>query len=104
MNYCMGMHSEIKMGNDKSNTKILTKQSYNGRLPNEIIHKGKTGWTVPVGHWLTSNMSEKLKKFYNESMKEQSKLDVIKASQKAGKALIPAWMVKDWIKKYQMYF
>ena len=37
-------------------------------------------------------------------MKEQSKLDVIKASQKAGKALIPAWMVKDWIKKYQMYF
>ena len=68
------------------------------------VPKGKTGWTVPVGHWLTSNMSEKLKKFYNESMKEQSKLDVIKASQKAGKALIPAWMVKDWIKKYQMYF
>ena len=31
-------------------------------------------------------------------------LDTLKASQKAGKALIPAWIVNDWIKKYQMYF
>jgi asparagine synthetase B (glutamine-hydrolysing) len=100
----MGMHTEIKMGNNKSNTKILTKQAYQGILPHEIINKDKTGWTVPVGHWLTSNMSENLKTFYNKSMKEKSGLDMIKASQKAGKALVPAWIVNDWIKKYEMYF
>ncbi len=104
MKYCMGMHSEIKMGIDKDKTKILTKQAYLGRLPNEIINKGKTGWTVPVGHWLTANMNDKLKQFYNDAMKDKGKLDVIKASQKAGKALVPAWIVSDWIKKYQMHF
>jgi asparagine synthase (glutamine-hydrolysing) len=104
MKYAMGMHTEIKMGNNKSNTKILTKQAYQGILPHEIINKDKTGWTVPVGHWLTSNMSENLKTFYNKSMKEKSGLDMIKASQKAGKALVPAWIVNDWIKKYEMYF
>ena len=96
--------TEIKMGKDKSNTKILTKQSYKGLLPDQIINKGKTGWTVPVGHWLASNINDKLKNFYNDAMQEQSKLDVIKASQKAGKALVPAWIVNDWIKKYGMYF
>ena len=92
------------MGKDKSNTKILTKQAYAGLLPDQIINNGKTGWTVPVGHWLTTNVSGNLEKFYKESMKDKSVLDVIKASQKAGKALIPAWIVNDWIKKYQMYF
>ena len=104
MKYCMSMHTEIKMGTDKNNTKILTKNAYRGYLPDAIIDKGKTGWTVPVGHWLTANMSDTLKKFYNNAMQDKSKLDVIKASQKAGKALVPAWIVNDWIKKYQMYF
>ena len=37
-------------------------------------------------------------------MQDKSKLDMIKASQKAGKALVPAWIVNDWIKKYEMHF
>ena len=49
-------------------------------------------------------MSNKLKDFYTNAMKDKSSLDVIKASQKAGKALVPAWIVNDWIKKYGMYF
>ena len=73
-----------------------------GKLPNKIINKLKTGWTVPVGHWLTTSTSDKLTKFYKERTGEESKLDVTKASQKAGKALIPAWIVSDWIKKYNM--
>jgi asparagine synthase (glutamine-hydrolysing) len=104
MKYCMSMHTNIKMGSDKSDTKILTKKAYNGLLPNEIINKGKTGWTVPIGIWLTTNVDEKLKKFYNDAMQDKSKLDMIKASQKAGKALVPAWIVNDWIKKYEMSF
>jgi asparagine synthetase B (glutamine-hydrolysing) len=104
MKYCMSMHTSIKMGSDKSDTKILTKKAYNGLLPNEIINKGKTGWTVPIGIWLTTNVDEKLKKFYTDAMQDKSKLDMIKASQKAGKALVPAWIVNDWIKKYEMNF
>ena len=83
-------------------TKIFIKKAYLGKLPNEIINKLKTGWTVPIGHWLTTNTSAKLNKFYKERTGENSKLDVVKASQKAGKALIPAWIVSDWIRKYNM--
>ena len=73
-------------------------------MPDAIINKGKTGWTVPVGHWLTTNVNENLKSFYVTAVGDNSKLNIIKASQKAGKAIVPAWIVKDWIKKYKMYF
>ena len=71
-------------------------------MPKEILTKVKTGWTVPVGHWLTKSTSSKLNNFYKERTGTASKLNVYKASQKAGKALIPAWIVSDWIKKYNM--
>jgi len=102
MQYCMSMHTNLKIGPDKNDTKTFIKKAYLNKLPNEIIDKKKTGWTVPVGHWLTSGSHTKLKKFYNERTKENSKLNVIEASQKAGKAIIPAWIVSDWIKKYRM--
>ena len=102
MQYCMSMHTNLKIGPDKNDTKTFIKKAYLNKLPNEIIEKKKTGWTVPVGHWLNSGSHTKLKKFYNERTKENSKLNVIEASQKAGKAIIPAWIVSDWIKKYRM--
>jgi len=102
MQYCMSMHTDLKLGPDKSDTKAFIKKAYLSKLPNEIINKMKTGWTVPVGHWLTTSASTKLNKFYKDRTSENSKLDVTKASQKAGKALIPAWIVSDWIKKYKM--
>ena len=102
MRYCMSIHTDEKMGNNKSDTKILIKKAYADRLPKQIINKPKTGWTVPVGHWLTTSTSEKLNNFYKDRTGEASEIDVYKASQKAGKALIPAWIVSDWIKKYNM--
>lgn len=102
MQYCMSMHTDLKLGPNKNDTKIFIKKAYLGKLPNEIINKQKTGWTVPVGHWLTTSTSAKLNKFYLDRTRDNSKLNVIKASQKAGKALIPAWIVNDWIKKYNM--
>ena len=90
MKYCMSIHTHNKMGNDKNDTKILFKRAYKGHLPDVIINKGKTGWTVPVGHWLTANMNPALRKFYNDAMQNKSGLNVISASQKAGKALVPA--------------
>ena len=102
MQYCLSMHTDLKLGPSKNDTKIFIKKAYAGKLPTAIINKLKTGWTVPVGHWLTTSTSTKLTKFYKDRTGEQSKLDITKASQKAGKALIPAWMVSDWIKKYSM--
>jgi len=102
MRYCMGIHTDKKLGQGKNDTKILIKQAYVGKLPSQIINKTKTGWTVPVGHWLTTSTSGKLNTFYKERTGNASKLNVVKASQKAGKALIPAWIVSDWIKRYNM--
>jgi hypothetical protein len=35
-------------------------------------------------------------------MGEKSTLDRVTVSQKASKALVPAWQMKDWIKRYRM--
>ena len=48
----------------KMNTKMLTKIAYKGILPPEIINKPKTGWTVPIGYWLTQKLDPKITKFY----------------------------------------
>ena len=67
-----------------------------------IINKEKTGWTVPIGYWLTQQKIPELRELYNKSLGEKSSLDILKASQKAGKALIPAWIINDWIKTYKI--
>ena len=74
MQYCMNIHSDEKIGKDKGDTKLLTKIAYKGLLPDVIVNKMKTGWTVPLQHWWN----------------------------KSGKANIPAMIVSDWIKKYNM--
>ena len=102
MKYCLSIHSSEKIGVNKSQTKLPTKIAYKGIMPKHIINKEKTGWTVPLGYWLTSNTNSKLKEFYNKALKDKGGLDIIKASQKAGKALVPSWIVSDWIKKYRM--
>ena len=104
MKYCMGIHTNTKLGKNKNNTKVLTKDAYKDIFPAQIINKMKTGWTVPIGHWLTKNMDAELQSFYKDRMKDGHGLDVIKASQKAGKALVPAWIFKDWMKKYNVSF
>ena len=74
MQYCMNIHSDEKIGETKSDTKLLTKIAYKKFLPDVIINKMKTGWTVPLQHWWN----------------------------KSGKASIPTMVVNDWKKKYNM--
>lgn len=74
MQYCMDIHSDEKIGETKSDTKLLSKIAYRGLLPDIIVNKMKTGWTVPLQHWWN----------------------------KSGKASIPTMIVNDWIKKYRM--
>ena len=102
MEYCMSIPVSDKIGGNKANTKMPTKKAYLKYLPGFIIKKEKTGWTVPLGYWLTKGQSTRLTDFYNNALKEKGGLDIVKVSQKAGKALVPSWIVSDWIKKYKM--
>jgi len=102
MKYCMSIPSSDKIGLNKADTKLPTKKAYLEHLPGFILQKEKTGWTVPLGYWLTNSTSTRLTEFYNKALKDKGGLDIVKASQKAGKALVPSWIVSDWIKKYKM--
>ena len=102
MQYCMSIPSFQKIGIEKFQTKLPTKRAYENVLPEIIIKKEKTGWTVPLGYWLTKGQSTRLTNFYNNALKDKGGLDIIKTSAKAGKALVPSWIVSDWIKKYKM--
>ena len=102
MRYCLGMHTNIKIGEDKSNTKILSKQAYQGILPDKITSKEKTGWTVPIGLWLTSNVNKTLTTFYQDSMGTDAQM--LKPSAKAGKGMVPVWQLQSWKKKFKMQF
>ena len=102
MKYCLNIPSASKIGRKKSNTKMLTKTAYKGILPAQVLNKPKTGWTVPIGYWLTKNMDSKITKFYQKRLKEKSGLNIITASQKAGKALLPSWIINDWMKTYEI--
>ena len=100
MQYCMNIHSDEKIGKDKSDTKLLTKIAYKNILHNGIINKQKTGWTVPLQLWLEHNFKG-LEKLAN-SRKDENILNIKSASQGRGKALIPALIVKDWLKIYKI--
>jgi asparagine synthetase B (glutamine-hydrolysing) len=102
MKYCMSIPSNQKIGSLKSQTKLPTKKAYKNIMPNVITKKEKTGWTVPLGYWLTLNKSKELTDFYNNALKDKSGLDIIKASQKAGKSLVPSWIINDWLKTYKI--
>jgi asparagine synthase (glutamine-hydrolysing) len=102
MQYCMSIPSFQKIGIKKFQTKLPTKRAYQNVLPEIIIKKEKTGWTVPLGYWLTKGRSTRLTDFYNNALKDKGGLGIIKASAKAGKSLVPSWIVSDWIKKYKM--
>lgn len=102
MKYCLNIPSEYKIGRFKNQTKLLTKKAYKGILPSQVLNKPKTGWTVPIGYWLTQNVDQKITNFYKKKTKEKSTLNIIQASQKAGKALLPSWIINDWMKQYEI--
>ncbi len=74
MQYCMNIHSDEKIGKEKSDTKLLTKIAYKNILPDVIINKMKTGWTVPLQHWWN----------------------------KSGKENIPAMILEEWKRAYRI--
>ena len=102
MEYCMSIPVSDKIGINKKNTKLPTRIAYELALPEMILKKEKTGWTVPLGELLTTSTSTTLTNFYNNALKDKGGLDFIKTSWEGGKALVSSWIISDWIKKYKM--
>ena len=98
MQYCLNIKSKHKF---KGGTKSLVKEAYKKFLPEYIINKEKTGWTVPIGYWLMDNVDGNLTKKYDQAIGIQ-RLKTQGRSQKIGKRLIPEWQVKNWKEKYQI--
>ncbi len=51
ISYCMNIHSLNKMNNSIESLKRISRNSYSGILPKNIINKSKTGWTAPINLW-----------------------------------------------------
>lgn len=99
MQYCLDIHTRYKLTG--SETKIISRTAYTGILPKEIVNKTKTGWTVPVGFWLTEKMDRDLELFYCKSLGRE-RLNIVTTSQKSAKMLIPDLIYKDWQKTYRV--
>ena len=99
MQYCLDIHTRYKLTG--SETKVISRTAYTGILPKEIINKTKTGWTVPVGFWLTEKMDSDLELFYCKSLGRE-RLNIVTTSQKSAKMLIPDLIYKDWQKTYRV--
>jgi asparagine synthase (glutamine-hydrolysing) len=99
MQYCLNIKSEYKFqGNDM---KSLIKKSYSKELPEYLLHKQKTGWTVPIGYWLIDEVDDKLNEVYDKAI-GKDKLKLVRRSQKTGKSLLPEWQVKNWKEIYKI--
>ena len=101
MQYCLDIPTKHKVGSTSDHTKLLIKKAYRNILPDEVIGKSKTGWTVPVGYWLTDKHDVELAAFYKSAMGSEM-LDKVSSNQKASKRLIPKWLVKDWRAEYDI--
>lgn len=99
MQYCLNIKSKHKFAG--SSAKCLVKEAYQKFLPQYIINKEKTGWTVPIGYWLIDNVDSDLTKKYDQAIGIE-RMNTQGRSQKAGKRLIPEWQVKNWKEEYQI--
>jgi len=102
MNYCMNIHSTHKIGKDKSDTKMPTKLAYKNYLPDYIINKEKTGWTVPLVYWLGD-----MKHLNDWAMSYMLKEDCLKnqISMKNWdnkKTRVVSWMMRSWAQVYNV--
>ena len=103
MRYALSIGSNQKIGNDKHNTKMLSKKAYAKIFPNEIINKHKTGWTAPVKGWIQDQSISR--DYYQKRMLQKDCLkDIVVRSNELQKSAIPAWIMREWANKFNMSF
>ncbi len=108
MAYCLNINSDYKIGNTSVDTKLPIKLAYKEILPDYITKKSKTGWTVPIMHWLTNNLT--LQNKYKSIVKQQDGISEliseenysVDKSQMISKPRIISWMMRSWAQQYEM--
>ena len=102
MKYCMDIHADHKIGKDKSDTKLLSKIAYKGHMPDYIINKMKTGWTVPLIYWMGTNkdLDDFAMSYMNadDCLKNTVSMD----NWKNKKTRVISWMMRSWAQRYSM--
>ena len=84
--------------------KLLPKISYRGHLPDYVIDKMKTGWSIPTTEWLSSKkfrgefLEPALKKGYHEATDDLFNFSSIKGM----KPEMTVFYFRVWAKKYNI--
>lgn len=102
MKYCLGIHSDYKIGENKNDTKLLTKIAYKNVLPDYIINKQKTGWTVPLIYWLGTNKN--LEDFAMQYMNKEDclKTQISMDNWNNKKTRVVSWLMRSWAQSYNL--
>ena len=103
MEYCLSINSDYKFGTNLNQTKLPVKISYKGTLPDYIINKEKTGWSVPISVWLSE--FENIKNKYIETCSKEDGISPILSKENYSgnpKRMLIAWMLRTWAQEYKM--
>ncbi len=103
MDYCLSISSKYKLGKNISETKLPVKLSYNDIIPDYILSKNKTGWSVPITEWLFK--SKKLQAKYLETVNKDDGIREILSTENYknnSKRIIVTWMMRTWAQQFNM--
>jgi asparagine synthetase B (glutamine-hydrolysing) len=97
----LSIPSGDKIGRDKSDTKLMSKKAYADIFPTEIVKKHKTGWTAPVKGWIQDQAVTR--EYYQQRITQDDCLkNIVVRSNETTKAAIPAWIMRDWARCFNM--
>jgi asparagine synthase (glutamine-hydrolysing) len=98
MKYCFSIPSKDKIDSESGILKVLSKTAYKDILPKEMIEKIKTGWSAPIGYWLSNEPS-----LQNLFAKNTKNISVPKrAGAKTYKRICRTWLYEDWKTQYNL--
>ncbi len=104
MEYCLSINSDYKFGTHSEQLKLPVKIAYKETLPDYILNKEKTGWSVPIIVWL--NQFQNIRdKYINTCSKEDGISEILSNENYTGnpKRMIITWMLRTWAQEYKMY-
>ncbi len=104
MEYCLSINSDYKFGANFNQTKLPVKISYKDTLPDYILNKEKTGWSVPISVWLSQ--FENIKNKYIETCSREDGISSILSNENYSgnsKRMLITWMLRSWAQEYKMH-
>lgn len=103
MEYCLAINSDYKFGKNLNQTKLPVRHSYKNTLPDYILNKPKTGWSVPITAWLKEFDSVK-KNYIDICSKEDGISQILSKENYYGnsKKMIITWMLRSWAQEFNM--